>query len=182
MVAKQPENPLLAHRDRKRVLRSFRSHPDDSGVAGSSGRINNLNANGANLANWANRSSFCEQAIATSPRSDLLELTLGTLLLRPERQFQRKSSSGLVAIGYLFARGAIRDIRRIRPIRVQECWSRPDDRARRTSKSRSSARYARIRMTVSQRPPTPPSARPKWRRTAPPSPATEHVRHVIDLG
>ena len=53
-------------------------------------------------------------------------------------------SSGLVATACITARGAIRQIRSIRPIRVTKCWGRPDDRgAGETRSSRSIGRIPR---------------------------------------
>ena len=47
----------------------------------------------------------------------------------PSGSPKKNRSSGLVATACVTARGAIRQIRSIRPIRVTKCWGRPDDRS-----------------------------------------------------
>ena len=72
MVAKQPGDPVLPHRDQKQVIRSLLSHQDDRAVAGSSGCINKFERELADSANWANRSFVIRHHIATSPDEQFL--------------------------------------------------------------------------------------------------------------
>ena len=98
MVAKQPEDLLFASRDQKQVLRSLRSHQDDSAVAGSSGRINEFGTRMGRISRIGRIAPrFLRQAHRHEPKF-FWEPPLGTFLSLPERQFQEEYSSGLVAI------------------------------------------------------------------------------------
>ena len=72
------------------------------------------------------------QSSPTQTREDpffLFSVTdLRTLFVASRAAVPKKRSSGLVATACIAARGAIRQIRSIRPIRVTKCWGRPDDR------------------------------------------------------
>ena len=63
---------------------------------------------------------FWAFADSSSPLGRHKELPNGHHWSRPEGQFQRKSSSGLVVRDSVAPRGAIRKIREIRPIRVEQ--------------------------------------------------------------
>ena len=127
MVAKQPEDLLFASRDQKQVLRSLRSHQDDSGRGGVIGTHQQVwNANGANLANWANRSSTGTQVMGTSP------IFLGNdardVLFASRAAVPKNVCPGSLRLHASPHEERFVEFLLIRPIRVQNGWRRPDDR------------------------------------------------------
>ena len=133
MVAKQPEDLLL---DRVTQSNCFRR------VIGTAPTV--LNANGANQKKFDESLLVRRGMKSQRARTNvfLWNGRSGRDEKRPERRFQRKRRIlqfiGLVRAKTLpsFHSEEFAQFRPIRPIRVQTCWSRPDDRG---AKSRSSA-------------------------------------------
>ena len=129
MVAKQPEDLLFASRDQKQVLRSLRSHQDDSAEAGSSGRINKFGTRMGRISRIGRIAPrFLRQAYRHEPKF------LGTAARNapvrlPSGCSKKKCSSGLVPASCLAARGPIRRISFDSPHSRSKRWSRPDHRS-----------------------------------------------------